>query len=151
MASAMSQQLSSTTASTPAMSLPVTGTLIVEPTETRTWPKRDRTIGAMIAIQRDTRSMGRKRNGIAVASSVLQHAPHGGSKPGGREWDRPRAREQSSLSRRAWTANYWPPSKPVGGAYGGRLLCIAARKGPLQAARREDQPHWGHRACPHAA
>ena len=58
----------------PTMSFPVAGTLMVEPTESEDLGELDRFCDAMIAIRGEIDAVGRGE--VAVADSVLRHAPH---------------------------------------------------------------------------
>ena len=107
----------------PTMSFPVAGTLMVEPTESEDLAELDRFIDAMIAIRAEIDEVG--RGDVAVADSVLRHAPHTAVSLAG-EWDHPYTREQAafpaSVDRRS---KYWPPVGRIDGAYGDRHLVCA--------------------------
>ena len=107
----------------PTMSFPVAGTLMVEPTESEDLAELDRFIDAMIAIRAEIDEVG--RGDVAVADSVLRHAPHTAASLAG-EWDHPYTREQAafpaSVDRRS---KYWPPVGRIDGAYGDRHLVCA--------------------------
>ena len=107
----------------PTMSFPVAGTLMVEPTESEDLAELDRFIDAMIAIRAEIDEVGRGE--VAVADSVLRHAPHTAASLAG-EWNHPYTREQAafpaSVDRRS---KYWPPVGRIDGAYGDRHLVCA--------------------------
>ena len=81
----------------PTMSFPVAGTLMVEPTESEDPAELDRFIDAMIAIRAEIDEVG--RGDVAVADSVLRHAPHTAASLAG-EWDHPYTREQAAFPER---------------------------------------------------
>ena len=79
------------------MSFPVAGTLMVEPTESEDKGEIDRFCDAMIAIREEIDAVG--RGDVAVADSVLRHAPHT-SRSLAEEWDHPYDRGGRRLPRR---------------------------------------------------
>src|SRR6185312_1553896 len=70
----------------PTMSFPVAGTLMVEPTESEDLREVDRFCQAMIAIRAEIEQVARGE--VAVADSVLRHAPHTAYALAG-EWNHP--------------------------------------------------------------
>lgn len=74
----------------PTMSWPVSGTLMIEPTESETKAELDRFCDAMIAIRAEIREI---EAGASRTNNVLKHAPHPASVVLKAEWDRPYSRE----------------------------------------------------------
>lgn len=108
----------------PTMSFPVSGTLMVEPTESEDLVEIDRFIDAMIAI---------KDEADAVASGVwpsednpLRNAPHTAEAVVVGEWDHAYSREQAVYPLRSLIrGKYWPPVRRIDQAYGDRNLVCA--------------------------
>ncbi|GGM84395.1 glycine dehydrogenase (decarboxylating) [Terrabacter tumescens] len=106
----------------PTMSFPVAGTLMVEPTESENLYELDRFCDAMIAIRGEIEEV---RSGtVAVADSMLRHAPHTALNIAG-EWDHPYERTAAAFPVGVHAADkYWPPVSRIDGAYGDRnLVC----------------------------
>lgn len=106
----------------PTMSFPVAGTLMVEPTESEDLQEIDRFCDAMIAIRREIDEVA--AGSVAVADSVLRHAPHTAVSLVG-EWDHPYDRKTAAYPDGVdATSKYWPPVRRIDGAYGDRhLIC----------------------------
>ena len=107
----------------PTMSFPVAGTLMVEPTESEDKGEIDRFCDAMIAIRGEIDAI--RRGDVAVADSLLRHAPHTALSIAG-EWDHPYDRIAAAFPVGVSAADkYWPPVRRVDGAYGDRHLVCA--------------------------
>ncbi|WBU54827.1 aminomethyl-transferring glycine dehydrogenase [Paracoccus sp. SCSIO 75233] len=106
----------------PTMSWPVSGTLMVEPTESETKAEIDRFIAAMLAIRDEIQSVA--DGDIDVEASPLRHAPHTVEDLVA-EWDRPYSREQGCFPAGAFRVDkYWPPVGRVDNVHGDRnLIC----------------------------
>ncbi|KAB7743012.1 aminomethyl-transferring glycine dehydrogenase [Nostocoides sp. F2B08] len=106
----------------PTMSFPVAGTLMVEPTESEDLGELDRFCDAMIAIRAEIAAV--ERGEVAVADSVLRHAPHTSASLAG-EWEHPYDRGSAAFPAGvSSTDKYWPPVGRIDGAYGDRhLVC----------------------------
>ncbi len=106
----------------PTMSWPVSGTLMVEPTESETKAEIDRFITAMLAIRDEITELAEGR--MPVDSSALRRAPHTVEDLVA-EWDRPYTREEGCFPPGAFRVDkYWPPVGRVDNAYGDRhLIC----------------------------
>lgn len=106
----------------PTVSFPVTGTLMVEPTESETLREIDRFCEAMIAIAHEADSIAKGE--FALEDSPLRHAPHTIEDVAG-DWNRPYSRQQAiypvaSLRSRM----YYSPVSRIDAAYGDRnLMC----------------------------
>jgi len=106
----------------PTMSWPVSGTLMVEPTESETKAELDRFCDAMLGIRREIADIEEGR--IDRESNPLKHAPHTVEDLVG-DWDRPYSREQGCYPSGAFRVDkYWPPVNRVDNVYGDRhLIC----------------------------
>jgi glycine dehydrogenase len=106
----------------PTMSFPVAGTLMVEPTESEDKGELDRFCDAMIAIKAEIDQVGSGE--VAVADSVLRHAPHTAESLT-QDWsvgyDRATAVYPGGVDARS---KYWAPVRRIDGATGDRnLIC----------------------------
>lgn len=106
----------------PTMSWPVTGTLMVEPTESETKAEIDRFITALLAIREEIRAV--ERGEISAEDSPLRHAPHTVNDLVA-EWDRKYTREAACFPPGAFRIDkYWPPIGRVDNVHGDRnLVC----------------------------
>lgn len=106
----------------PTMSWPVSGTLMVEPTESETKAEIDRLITAFLAIRDEITEVAEGR--ISSEASPLRHAPHTVEDLVA-DWDREYSREQGCFPAGAFRVDkYWPPVGRVDNAYGDRnLIC----------------------------
>jgi len=106
----------------PTMSWPVSGTLMIEPTESETKAELDRFCDAMLAIREEIRDIEEGR--IDAENNPLKNAPHT-MEDLVREWDRPYTREQGCFPPGAFRVDkYWPPVNRVDNAWGDRnLIC----------------------------
>jgi glycine dehydrogenase len=106
----------------PTMSWPVSGTLMVEPTESETKAEIDRFITALLAIRDEIRAV--EAGEISAEDSPLRHAPHTVGDLVA-EWTRKYSREQACFPPGAFRIDkYWPPVGRVDNVYGDRnLIC----------------------------
>jgi glycine dehydrogenase len=108
----------------PTMSWPVTGTLMVEPTESEPKEELDRFIAAMTAIAGEIEKVARgewKRD-----DNPLINAPHTAEEAVADEWTHPYSRKTASFPGGAGQAEskYWPPVARIDNVYGDRnLIC----------------------------
>ncbi|WP_043338311.1 aminomethyl-transferring glycine dehydrogenase [Belnapia moabensis] len=114
----------------PTMSWPVSGTLMVEPTESEPKEELDRFCDAMIAIRAEIRAVEQGRSDRA--DNPLKNAPHTAAEVMASEWTHPYSREEAAFPLHFVRGNkYWPPVKRVDNVYGDRnLVCTCA---PLEA------------------
>jgi glycine dehydrogenase len=106
----------------PTMSFPVTGTLMVEPTESEDLAELDRFCDAMIAIHGEVE---RVANGEWPSDdNPLRNAPHVATMVTG-EWTHPYSRELAVFPvAHLRRDKYWPPVRRIDAAYGDRnLVC----------------------------
>ena len=109
----------------PTMSFPVSGTLMVEPTESEDQDELDRFVEAMIAIRREMDEAAHD----GVEDSVLRNAPHTALSLAG-EW--PHLYDRMTAAYPAGVEpgrKYWPPVRRIDGVYGDRNL-VATRPLP---------------------
>ena len=113
----------------PTMSWPVSGTLMVEPTESETKAEIDRLITALLAIRAEIADVAEGR--ISAEQSPLRHAPHTVEDLVA-DWNRAYSREQGCFPPGSFREDkYWPPVGRVDNAYGDRnLICTCP---PLEA------------------
>jgi glycine dehydrogenase len=110
----------------PTMSWPVSGTLMVEPTESEPKAEIDRFCEAMISIRAEIRSVEQGR--ADARDNVLKNAPHTASEVLSDDWTHPYSREQAAFPLPFVRAQkYWPPVKRVDNVHGDRnLICTCA-------------------------
>jgi glycine dehydrogenase len=117
----------------PTMSFPVSGTLMVEPTESETLHELNRFCDAMLAIRAE---IDRVADGTwSIDDSPLRHAPHTAAELLG-EWQRAYPRELGAYPLPRTRVDKWfPPVSRIDAAYGDRhLVCSCA---PLEAYAHE--------------
>ncbi|MBI4934886.1 MAG: aminotransferase class V-fold PLP-dependent enzyme, partial [Actinobacteria bacterium] len=106
----------------PTMSFPVSGTLMIEPTESESLRELDRFCDAMLAIRAEIDRVAAGE--WPLEQSPLHLAPHTAEDLLG-EWNRPYSRELGAYPVSALRANkYFPPVSRIDAAYGDRnLIC----------------------------
>jgi glycine dehydrogenase len=106
----------------PTMSFPVSGTLMIEPTESEPKAEVDRFIEAMISIKNEINQLG--AGTWSPEDNPLRQAPHTAKILTG-EWNHPYSRELAVFpvkSQHLW--KYWPKVRRVDSVYGDRnLVC----------------------------
>jgi glycine dehydrogenase len=108
----------------PTVSFPVSGTVMIEPTESESLEELDRFCDAMIAIRAEISAIERRK--IDPADNLLKNAPHTAEALLIAEWTHPYTREAAAYPA-PWTRahKFWPPVGRVDGAYGDRnLICL---------------------------
>ena len=106
----------------PTMSFPVSGTLMIEPTESEPKAELDRFCDAMLGIRKEAQDVA---DGIYPKdNNPLSNAPHTMSDLVG-DWDRPYTREQACFPPGSFKIDkYWAPVNRVDNAYGDKnLIC----------------------------
>ena len=108
----------------PTMSWPVSGTLMVEPTESESKQELDRFCDAMIAIRDEIREVEEGR--ADPENNVLKHAPHTAEVVTSDAWERPYGRTKAAFPA-AWSSEgkYWPTVSRVDNVHGDRNLVCA--------------------------
>ena len=79
----------------PTMSWPVSGTLMIEPTESESKQELDRFCNAMIAIREEIRDI--ENGAIDKENNPLKHAPHTAAVVLSDKWDRPYSRRDGCV------------------------------------------------------
>ena len=107
----------------PTMSFPVTGTLMVEPTESEDLAELDRFCDAMLAIRAEMDAVA--AGTWPAQDNPLVNAPHPASMVTSDDWSHPYARSLAAYPAGVDPAGkYWPPVRRIDGAYGDRnLVC----------------------------
>jgi glycine dehydrogenase len=107
----------------PTVSFPVSGTLMIEPTESESLEELDRFCDALIAIHAEIAAV---ESGAAdPQNNLLKNAPHTAESLIRDPWDRPYSREQAAYPA-PWTRahKFWPAVARVNNVYGDRnLVC----------------------------
>jgi glycine dehydrogenase len=105
----------------PTMSFPVSGTLMVEPTESEDLAELDRFINAMISIRAEIDGIAAGE--ISVGDSPLRGAPHI-ARELVEEWARAYTREEAVYPAGSFENKYWPPVNRLDNSHGDRnLVC----------------------------
>jgi glycine dehydrogenase len=107
----------------PTMSFPVSGTLMVEPTESESLHELDRFCDAMIAIRHE---IDRVAAGEWPADdNPLVHAPHTADDVLLSEWNHSYSRREAAApTGKSMADKYWPPVSRIDGTYGDRnVVC----------------------------
>jgi glycine dehydrogenase len=107
----------------PTMSWPVTGTLMIEPTESESRAELDRFCEAMIEIHGEIESV--ETGLVDPVNNVLKHAPHTADVLLSDDWSRPYSRQEAAFPL-PWVKadKYWPPVGRVDNVHGDRnLIC----------------------------
>ncbi|WP_426504135.1 aminomethyl-transferring glycine dehydrogenase [Dactylosporangium sp. McL0621] len=108
----------------PTMSFPVTGTLMVEPTESEDLGELDRFCDAMIAIKGEIDRVAAGE--WPAGDNPLVHAPHTAEVVTADEWSHAYSRSVAAYpSAAAREAKYWPPVRRIDDSYGDRNLVCA--------------------------
>jgi glycine dehydrogenase len=106
----------------PTMSFPVSGTFMIEPTESESKAEIDRFANAMISIKGEIMAI---HNGeLDAENNPLKNAPHTAAVVTG-EWDRPYSRELAAFpTRNLGPHKFWPSVGRIDDVYGDRnLIC----------------------------
>ena len=113
----------------PTMSFPVTGTLMVEPTESETLHELDRFCDAMLAIRAEIDRVGSGE--WPIDDNPLRNAPHTAEDLLG-DWQRGYSRDLGAYPLASLRASkYFPPVSRIDAAYGDRHLVCSCE--PLEA------------------
>jgi glycine dehydrogenase len=107
----------------PTVSFPVSGTLMIEPTESESKAELDRFCEAMIAIRAEVLEI--ETGKADKADNVLKNAPHTAEAVVSDRWTHPYSREKAAYPA-PWTrtAKFWPAVGRIDGAYGDRnFIC----------------------------
>ncbi|WP_203258079.1 aminomethyl-transferring glycine dehydrogenase [Hyunsoonleella ulvae] len=107
----------------PTVSFPVTGTMMIEPTESESKEEIDRFCEAMISIKEEIDAVSSDE-----PNNVLKNAPHTLEMVTSDEWYLPYSREKAAFPLDYIKSNkFWPSVRRVDDAYGDRnLICTCA-------------------------
>ena len=111
----------------PTVSFPVTGTMMVEPTESENKEELDRFCDALISIRKEIDQATAENS-----NNVLKNAPHTLRMLTADSWDFPYSREKAAYPLSYIAENkFWPAVRRVDDAYGDRNLVCACE--PIEA------------------
>lgn len=107
----------------PTLSFPVSGTLMVEPTESEDLAELDRFVDAMISIRAEIDRVGSGE--WPLERSPLRQAPHTAEQVTADDWDLPYSRQTAGYPvANLRGSKYWPPVRRIDGVRGDRnLIC----------------------------
>jgi glycine dehydrogenase len=108
----------------PTVSFPVSGTLMVEPTESESLPELDRYVEAMLAIRAEIAEIEAGQQ--PKDNNLLKNAPHTAHVVTADEWKRPYPRSRAAWPTQ-WTRErkFWPSVSRVNNVHGDRnLVCV---------------------------
>lgn len=107
----------------PTMSFPVSGTLMIEPTESESKAELDRFCDAMIAIREEINAV--EKGDLPLDDNPLVNAPHTAQLVTANQWEHAYSREQAAYPLDSLRNNkYWSPVGRVDNVYGDRnLIC----------------------------
>jgi glycine dehydrogenase len=107
----------------PTMSFPVTGTIMIEPTESESKDELDRFIQALVSIKGEIDAIDAGK--YTREDNPLTNAPHPAYVVTATEWTHSYSREVAAFPA-VWTTEhkYWPPVRRIDDAFGDRnLIC----------------------------
>jgi glycine dehydrogenase len=103
------------------MSWPVSGTLMIEPTESEDLAELDRFCDAMIDIRHEIRKI--EKGDWPRDDNPLHHAPHTAGVATADDWSRPYSRETGVYPSPATRRNkFWPSIGRIDNVYGDRNI-----------------------------
>jgi glycine cleavage system P protein (glycine dehydrogenase) len=121
----------------PTMSFPVSGTLMIEPTESEPKAELDRLCDALISIRAEIAAIEEGR--ADRFDNPLKHAPHTAEVVTASEWKHRYTREQAAYPA-PWVreGKFWPSVGRVDNGYGDKnLMCTCP---PIESYAREQAP-----------
>ncbi len=120
----------------PTLSFPVSGTLMVEPTESESQHELDRFIDAMIQIRDEIRAI--EEGKLDRDDNPLKHAPHTATMVSASEWKHVYSRELAAFPLSTLRSQkYWAPVARVDNVYGDKNIMCACI--PIEAYRGEPE------------
>ncbi len=118
----------------PTLSFPVSGTLMVEPTESESRYELDRFIDAMIQIRDEIRAI--EEGKLDREDNPLKNAPHTATMVSASEWTHAYPRELAAFPLASLKLQkYWPPVARVDNVYGDKNIMCACI--PVDAYKEE--------------
>ncbi len=119
----------------PTVSFPVSGTLMIEPTESEPKEELDRFCDALIEIRNEIREI--ETGKADKENNVLHHAPHTAAVITADEWNRPYSRQKAAYPLPfVKEAKFWPTVSRIDDAYGDRNLVCSCL--PMEAYAKEE-------------
>jgi glycine dehydrogenase len=107
----------------PTMSFPVSGTLMIEPTESESKEELDRFISALKSIQEEAMKIKSGEDGWTLEDNPLVNAPHTASMITNSEWSHPYSRDTAAFPLPYVRAHkFWPSVARIDDAYGDKNL-----------------------------
>ncbi|MBR2124592.1 MAG: aminomethyl-transferring glycine dehydrogenase [Acetobacter sp.] len=108
----------------PTVSFPVSGTFMIEPTESEGLGELDRFCDALLSIRAEIAAIEQGEH--TVENSPLRHAPHTAAAVTTEKWDRPYPRTLGACPRGVlYATKYWSPVARIDAVYGDRhLVCV---------------------------
>jgi len=107
----------------PTMSFPVSGTLMIEPTESESKEELDRFISALKSIQKEAMKIKSGEDGWTAEDNPLVNAPHTASMITNSEWSHPYSRDTAAFPLPYVRAHkFWPSVSRIDDAYGDKNL-----------------------------
>jgi glycine dehydrogenase len=105
----------------PTISFPVTGTMMIEPTESEPKHELDRFCEAIISIHGEMKAIATGKQDRQ--NNLFKNAPHTARQIASDKWDRPYTREQAAFPA-PWTREhkFWPAVARIDNVYGDRHL-----------------------------
>ena len=105
----------------PTISWPISGTMMIEPTESEAKDELDRFCDAMISIRAEIDAVASGK--IDKENNPLKNAPHTARQIAADKWGRPYSREQAAFPA-PWTLEhkFWPSVARIDNVYGDRNL-----------------------------
>ncbi|MGN6706487.1 MAG: aminomethyl-transferring glycine dehydrogenase [Rhodanobacter sp.] len=108
----------------PTLSFPVSGTLMVEPTESESQAELDRFVDAMIQIRDEIRAI--EEGKLDREDNPLKNAPHTATQVSASEWTHAYPRELAAFPLASLKLQkYWPPVARVDNVYGDKHIMCA--------------------------
>jgi len=106
----------------PTMSFPISGTLMIEPTESESKQELDKFCDALIQIRQEIREVEEGR--VDKNNNVLKNSPHVQLNICADQWDRPYSRDYAAFPTKDYQTKVWPTVSRIDGPGGDRnLIC----------------------------
>ncbi len=114
----------------PTVSWPVSGTVMVEPTESESKVEMDRFCAAMISIRQEITEI--EQGGMDRTDNLLKNAPHTAAEVTADVWTHPYSRSQAAYpTPESRQSKYWPPVARIDNVFGDRNIVCSCL--PLEA------------------
>jgi glycine dehydrogenase len=109
----------------PTMSFPVSGTLMVEPTESESLKEIDRFCDAMLAIHEEAQQIIDENSAYTLEDNPLANAPHTAEVLSADDWAHTYSRSTAAFPKGvSIDSKYWPPVNRIDNVHGDKnLIC----------------------------